>query len=525
MRPGLATVISACLVCACQAAPADSGDAETDAGVNAKGLQFDASFLDPDSDDPGPDGSKSQARRYLLTGVIVAPETTFAGQILVEGTTITCVEPGSVCATKPGAVGATVLDTGGGVIAPGLIDTHNHILFDIFDDSDWLPAKKYENHGQWPKELRYQAMLDVKQCLEDASQGKPDWCPTAYNGAGSLKCEMDKWGELKGLIAGTTSIVGLAGTTGACFASVARTIDATQNDLDADTIQTSALFPPSKSAGDGVCSNFTSAKTTAYLVHCGEGVDAAALGEFSKLETLTTTTGCLLAPQTVITHGTAFTANEFAQMAKHGMKLTWSPASNVALYGATTDIPAALDAKVLITLAPDWSMGGSQNLLDELRFADTWDDEHFGNRLAAKDLVQMTTRNPAIAMGLGEKIGALKVGHFADLMVVVRTTVDPYESIVEARPKDVRLTMIGGAILYGDAEFKDAAASGPGCEAVEICGVPKFLCVAEPNSADKLGQTYAQIKTALEAALVDVDAVTKADGFDFAPLAPLVKCE
>src|SRR5438034_328506 len=79
----------------------------------------------------------------------------------------------------PHAGGATIIDTRG-VIAPGLIDTHNHILFDIFDDDDWLPTKAYTNHDQWPNEARYQAMLDVKQCLEDASQGKPTWCPATY---------------------------------------------------------------------------------------------------------------------------------------------------------------------------------------------------------------------------------------------------------------------------------------------------------------------------------------------------------
>ena len=36
-------------------------------------------------------------------------------------------------------------------------------------------------------------------------------------------------------------------------------------------------------------------------------------------------------------------------------------------------------------------MGGSQNLLDELRFADAWDNAHFGNILTTQDLVKMVT--------------------------------------------------------------------------------------------------------------------------------------
>ena len=78
-----------------------------------------------------------------------------------------------------------------------------------------MPKQKYANHDDWTKdtnEPRYTVMVDVKQCLEDASQGKPVWCPTKYNGAGTLKCEMEKWGELKALVAGTTSVVGAIST-------------------------------------------------------------------------------------------------------------------------------------------------------------------------------------------------------------------------------------------------------------------------------------------------------------------------
>ncbi|MDB4943702.1 MAG: hypothetical protein JWP97_3236 [Labilithrix sp.] len=493
------------------------GDAaETDAGPDVDASDGGLPGGEPATVTPG------AADRILLNGTVVTGAASFAGQVLVEGTLITCVAPGLGCQGQVGATGATIIDTHG-VIAPGLIDTHNHILFDIFDDQDWLPSQTYTNHNAWTAEPRYQAMLDVKQCLEDASQGKPTWCPSTYDGPGSLKCEMDKWGELKGLVAGTTSIVGLAGTTSACFGSVARSIDAVQSGLGQDKVQTSALFPPSKSAADGVCANYTSGKTDAYLIHVGEGTDEAARAEFARLGTASTSAGCLYAGQTTITHGTAFGSAEFTQMAAAGMRLTWSPASNVALYGTTTDIPAALDAGVGIALAPDWSMGGSQNLLDELRFADAWDDAHFGNRLGARELVAMTTTSAAAALGLTGRIGSLVVGGLADLMVVTAASADPYASIVAARPKDVRLTIVGGRVLFGDKALEPAAPTAPGCESITLCGTAKFLCVAEDSAASKLNQTHAMIKAALEAALTDVDAVTP-DGYDFAPLAPLVKC-
>src|SRR5450432_1159945 len=160
---------------------------------------------------------------------------------------------------------------------------------------------------------------------------------------------MDKYGELKALVAGTTSIVGAAGTAKTCFGSLARSIDTAYGDLGVDTTQVATLFPSTATA-DGVCANFTSLKTSAYLIHVGEGIatDATAAAEFAKLNTVTTVDGCLLVPQTTIVHGMALGDSEFSTMATHSMSLTWSPRSNVFLYGQgtdlsrTTNIPLAL---------------------------------------------------------------------------------------------------------------------------------------------------------------------------------------
>jgi hypothetical protein len=473
----------------------------------------------------------------ILQGTVLTPDTFFDGQVLIEGDTITCVAPGVACEGMD--PGATVVDTGA-VIAPGLIDTHNHILFDIFDEDDWslnIPATcsvtsdcsassycgpgdcacvsgacYYTDHDEWPLEREYGLMLDYKQCLEDASQGKPVWCPLSFDGPGSVKCEMHKWGELKGIAAGTTSIVGLPGTTSGCVASVARSVDVSQNDLGEDKIQTSALFPPSASSANGVCANYTDGDTNAYLIHVAEGVTANALNEFSQLFSMTTPPGCLYAPQTTITHGTALGAAEFAQMAAAGMKLTWSPASNVALYGTTTDIPAALAAGVLVSLGPDWSMGGSQNLLDELRFARSWSNANWAGLLSNEDLVHMVTTNAAAVLALSNRIGRLEAGMLADVIVIDGNTADPYAAVVDATPASVDLVMVGGVVLYGSTFYQPLMPAAPGCDPLTVCGASKLVCVAESDSANKLDQTFPEIESALQAGLSTLDAVT--------PLAP-----
>jgi hypothetical protein len=368
-------------------------------------------------------------------------------------------------------------------------------------------------------------MLDVKQCLVDDAQGKPAWCAQTPYGtaAGSLRCEADKWGELKGLVAGTTSIVGLAGTTAACFGSLARSLDASQNGLGQDKIQVSALYPPASPST--ACENFASGKTDAYLIHAGEGTDAKARGEYANLSTITTPAGCLYTHQTAITHGMAFTATEFTAMAQAGVKLVWSPHSNVSLYGQTSDIPTALASGVTVAIAPDWSMGGSQNLLDELRFADQWDNAHWNDRISPQDLVVMATLHGAQATALDSKIGKLEVGHLADIAVFAGDVSKPYDTVVAARPKDVRLVIVNGVVLYGDVDLQPAAPAFPGCETIDICGTPKFLCVATSATTNKLDQTYAIIKSTLDQALIDADMQTPTDGWNFAPLTPIVKCE
>jgi 5-methylthioadenosine/S-adenosylhomocysteine deaminase len=469
------------------------------------------------------------AKGILLEGTVLGEMGPYEGQVLaLPDGTIGCAEAGKVCEADPLAAGAAHV-TIDGVIAPGLIDTHNHILFDIFDDSDWLPKQLYQNHDDWTKdtnEPRYTVMVDVKQCLEDASQGKPVWCPTKYDSTGNLKCEMEKWGEMKALVAGTTSIVGLAGTALPCYASLARAIDTSFNGgLGSDKVQTAAILP-SKSTADGVCNNYTSGKTAAYLIHIGEGLDQAARDEFTKLGTLTTTSGCLYAPQTAITHGTSFTATEFAAMKMKDMKLTWSPASNIALYGATTNIPLALDNGILVSLAPDWSMGGSQNMLDEVRFAKKYSDANWAGRLTSQDIVTMATKNAAIVLGLSDKIGTIKKGMLADLFVVRGARTAPYDTVVAASAKDVALTMVGGKVLYGDSDLRSIGAGGATCEDFDACGAPKFVCIVEPGKAtDKLDQTMVQIHDILEAAMKDIDTVRPAAiGGNFSPVAPVLGC-
>jgi cytosine/adenosine deaminase-related metal-dependent hydrolase len=455
--------------------------------------------------------------RLLLSGTVVTPDVSFEGDVLIAGDIIACVAPS--CAADPAAADATVVATNG-IIFPGLIDTHNHILFDIFDETDWSPAKLYTNHNQWPNEARYKAMVDAKQYL-NGEAGSPV----------SIGCEMNKYGELKALIAGTTSVVGSANPANrSCYGSLARTIDQTANGLPADRIQAATIFP-STSAADSVCGNIEDGSTDAYVIHIGEGVDATARAEWTKLGTVTSADGCLYDPHTTIVHGTALGEPELAAVAAHGISLIWSPRSNVFLYGGgtdltkTADIPRALALGINVALAPDWSIGGSQNLLDELRFADRVDNTVWGDTLAPRALVQMATTRAARALGLGGVLGALAPGMKADVVVVGGDRAHPYEALMAATPAEVRLVSVDGRALYGDAVLVALGPASPGCEPLDVCGASKFVCVAAPGgtAANKLGQTLHDVTDTIAGELQRYDDLDLS-AWNFSPPTPLVRC-
>jgi len=459
----------------------------------------------------------------LLKGMVVSQGEAFDGEVLVVGNALACVQED--CSAVPGAEAATVIETNG-LIYPGLIDTHNHILYNVFDTDDWSVSKLYENHNQWTSDPGYQEMQDAYDNL-------------ITKAAANLKCEVLKYGELKSLIGGTTAVLGSPkGSPMKCYASLARTIDGQFNDLpkvdappgvdplectanaSADHIQVSSLGLPTPSAAEPLKANFDSCKTWAYVVHVAEGTpeNTSAYNEWIKLLDLG-----LNLPQVTVVHGTALAAEDFQTMADSGMGLVWSPSSNAALYGLTTNVPAALatDPPLTVALAPDWSLSGAISLLDELDFARKWSNEKWEGVPTSQQLVQMATINAAEVLAVDPWLGSLTEGKLADLIVVQGDVEDPWNAVIDAGPGEIRMVMVDGVILYGDAALEPAMAL-EGCEALDVCGQARLMCAAEASEVDKLGQTMGDIEGAISGAL---SAYDETNGTAFAPIAPLFTCE
>jgi cytosine/adenosine deaminase-related metal-dependent hydrolase len=460
------------------------GDVVRDGGLYGigEGLSPDAPperrvVCDPTVSARTPRVTAGASDRFVLRGRVVSPSTVLPqGEVLVTvtgtGTSrigrVTCVA--ASCAGRPGYAGATVVETAG-IIAPGLVDTHNHPQYNFLPP--WTPPRRFANSDQWQGVPEYRAFTEPLRTNE-----------------GMYTCEMVKWGELRSLFAGTTTLQGAPNRV--CVTrTLVRDIEYGTDfeGIDRHRPNTLGIGTVDAMTALGLRQDMDSGALTAYILHLGEGVNEASRREFDLMLQRN-----LLAGPMVMIHGTALGAPEFNLVGRAGAKLVWSPRSNVILYGRTTDVGAALDAGVLVALAPDWSPSGGPNLLSEMRYARYVSRNALNSRLSDRDIVEMATRRAALAVDRPQ-VGELAEGRYADILVIPDRGCDPYASIVDAPAADVRLVFVNGRPLYGDAALMSAmpAELQARCEATTQCGQAKTACVALADTTNLLSQTLADI--------------------------------
>jgi 5-methylthioadenosine/S-adenosylhomocysteine deaminase len=127
----------------------------------------------------------TDSTKTVIKGTLVTPDQVIDGELVIEGDTITCVA--ASCTAPAGATRVTVTNA---FILPGFVDAHNHVAYNVLPR--WTPPKLYQNRGQWQGA---QAYKDFKK-------------PYDMLKAKDLDCEMIKYGEVKALISGVTTIQG-----------------------------------------------------------------------------------------------------------------------------------------------------------------------------------------------------------------------------------------------------------------------------------------------------------------------------
>lgn len=408
------------------------------------------------------------------------------GEVFVSGKTgkILCV--GADCSATPEADKASIVCTNG-VVTPGLINPHDHGTYNHLPR--WQHAGKlFKNRYQWQADDSYHSFKESQTAASKTSI-----------------CEIMKWTELRGLIAGTTAMQGTSGA--ACIEGWVRDLDDSQSasGLSGYSIDTQVTKISGAKAADVAkwAAGLKNGTSSGLILHLAEGIDDASKGEWSDLVGLG-----LALPGVALIHAAGLTGVELAEARQHDVRIIWSPQSNLDLYGDTTRIPAALNLGMTVAIGPDWTPSGSMNMLDEMKCAKELSDKRWGGALTDEKLMRMATVDAAKALGAQDQIGSLKVGLFADVAVFAGDRKNPMRTVIAARPEQVRLVMISGRPLYGDTAIM-APLTPPTCEAVDICGVSKTICVRDANVTDKGDQTLVDVKQKLEAVLASAMAANK----------------
>lgn len=411
----------------------------------------------------------ARAEILLINGTIVAADQVFQnGWLAIEDGKIRSVTP-----SRPDVQGARELVTKD-IVFPGFVDLHNHPLYGIFPR--WQPPKSYANRYQWRSDAGY------LRSIQDP-EGK---LVTQHF------CDMDAYVELQALMGGTTSILGLfqpADTPKVepCVEGLARNLDwatgfhgaGVGNERIANVL---GVRPNDIKLSPQAMEMVKTGNYDLIAVHLAEGRrgDAESKAEFAQLKALG-----LLSDKTAVIHGGGLTEADFAEIAKVRGAFVWSPRSNFELYGETADVAAAVRQKVRIALAPDWSPTGSMNMLAELNYAKTVSDRDFGKLFSSKYLFEMATVIPARIARIDDKVGSLRPGLFGDVFLVRGDTSKPYDALVNAKPQDVTLTLVGGVPIFGTRAYLEKLGV-TGAETVTVCGETKAAALPIAAITDRM---------------------------------------
>ena len=419
----------------------------------------------------------AQSTPVALIGTVVTPtEVHEHSTVLLEHGRITAVG-----ATIPLPKNVKTITTDD-IIAPGFIDLHNHMQFNVFPR--WKPIQEFGARYDWQQKPVYNMLLTVPQREMDEA---------------GLGCDEERYAELKAIAQGETSVVG---SVHGCTLGLARELDVDPR-LGPNMPNTVYQVFPFQMTPDKMAAADAALAGTprgSLLIHVSEGAphDASAAREFVMFEQR----GFLRAGVSII-HGVAIPPSGFADMAKAGVGFIWSPRSNIELYGDTADASAAKAAGVTMALAPDWSPTGSVGSLNELNYAAVWSRTQQPAPFTERELVQMVTANPARLVDLDKQIGSIAPGYAADLVLIRETRPDAFASLTHATPSDVDLVLIGGEAMFGAPALLKELTGSMG-EPVKVCGADKAFTLSAA-----FGPTVAKLTPPMEEVGRDLAPLTE----------------
>lgn len=310
------------------------------------------------------------------------------------------------------------LDLRGALVFPGLINSHDHLDFNLFP---FLGNRIYKNYTEWGADIHANSSASINPVLQVPRELRT------------------KWGIYKNLLNGFTTVVNHGDKL------------VTDNNLitvfqDCYCLHSVGFEPRWKRKLNRLKPTPPGSTAIPYALHVGEGTDTSAGKEIDKLIRWN-----LFRRPLIGIHGVAMTE----QQASAFRALVWCPASNYFLLDRTAPIDK-LKAKVPILFGTDSTLTADWNHWTQIRMA-----RNLG--LATDhELLEMLTTAPATAWGLKDR-GTLVAGQRADLAIAKpHPNLTGMDAFYGLNPEDLLLVLHEGNIrLFDPSLLETITAAGP----------------------------------------------------------------
>ena len=390
------------------------------------------------------------------------------GAVAITKDTITAVGP----ADKFGDWSVSqVIDANGGIIMPGLINSHTHAAMTCFRGlADDLQLMTWLNDHIFPAE----AKLDEHKVFWGALLA----CAEMIMSGTTCFCDMYLYEDAVARAAkeaGVRAVVGevLYDFDSPNYGPIENGFEYTQTLIDTwkgDPLVSIAVEPHSTY----LCApellkrafNLAQAFNLPLVIHLAESKSEVEqirkrygrtpVEHLAKLD--------VLAPNVLACHCVALTPNDITLLQRFDIKVAHNVESNMKLASGVAPIPCLLKEGICVGLGTDGC--ASNNDLDLFLEMDTVAKLHKVKTLDptamdARTVLRMATIQGARALGLDESIGSLEKGKKADLIIIdthkphLTPMYNPVSHLVyAAMGSDVRTSIIDGAIVMEDGHLK-----------------------------------------------------------------------
>jgi 5-methylthioadenosine/S-adenosylhomocysteine deaminase len=356
------------------------------------------------------------------------PEDTLIEKGAVAVSADRIVEVGTEDALTASFQAAKTIDAQGGIIMPGLVNTHTHAAMTCFRGlADDLPLMTWLNDYIFPAE--------AKLTFDIVYQGSRLACSEMILSGTTTFCDMYLFEEAVAQAAreaGMRAVVGevLYDFPSPNYGPVVQGLKYTEALIEKwrdDPLITIAVEPHSPY----LCSPDLLEKTKAIadrnaapmVIHLSESEHEVAQvrAKYGKTPVEHLAEIGFLSPNLIADHCVALSDNDIRLLKDFDVKVAHNPESNMKLASGVAPIPKLLEHGITVGIGTDGC--ASNNNLDLFQEMDTVAKLHKVHTLDptvmnARTVVRMATIDGARVLGIGDIIGSLEAGKKADIIII-----------------------------------------------------------------------------------------------------------